>query len=62
MTQCLLAFLTGLLLLSSFNVAAAPIVELEIRDHLFYPAELVIPVDTKVKVQITNHDPTSEEV
>jgi len=61
MAQCLLAFLTGLLLFSSFNVEAAPVVELEIRDHLFYPAELVIPVDTKVKIHITNHDPTAEE-
>jgi len=54
-------FLTGLLMFISFVAKATPIIELEIRDHLFYPAELVIPVDTKVKVKITNHDPTAEE-
>jgi hypothetical protein len=34
---------------------------LEIRDHLFYPAELVIPAGTKVKLVVANRDPTPEE-
>lgn len=51
----------GLLMLNSLAATATPIVELEIRDHLFYPAELVIPVDTKVKIKISNLDPTAEE-
>jgi heme/copper-type cytochrome/quinol oxidase subunit 2 len=48
-------------MVSSFASNATPIIELEIRDHLFYPAELLIPVDTKVKVKISNNDPTAEE-
>jgi hypothetical protein len=48
-------------MLSSVASNATPIIELEIRDHLFYPAELLIPVDTKVKVRISNNDPTAEE-
>ena len=50
-----------LLMLVSFAVHAAPVVELEIRDHLFYPSELIIPANTKVKIKIINHDPTAEE-
>lgn len=42
-------------------LAAVPTFTLEIRDHLFYPAELVIPADTKVKLVVSNLDPTPEE-
>lgn len=42
-------------------LAAPPIVELEIRDHLFFPDVVVIPADTKVKLLIRNLDPTPEE-
>ncbi len=45
----------------AFNVKAAPIFELIIQQHLFYPAELVIPADTKVKLVIKNQDDTAEE-
>jgi hypothetical protein len=41
--------------------AAAPVVEIEIRDHLFFPAEVLIPADTKVKLLVRNLDPTPEE-
>lgn len=41
--------------------AAPPVVEIEIRDHLFYPAEVSIPADTKVKLLVRNLDPTPEE-
>jgi len=41
--------------------AAAPVIEIEIRDHLFYPSEVVIPADTKVKLLVKNLDPTPEE-
>lgn len=34
---------------------------LEIRDHLFFPSELVVPANTKIRLLITNHDPTAEE-
>ncbi len=34
---------------------------IEIKDHLFYPAELVVPAHEKVKLIIMNLDPTPEE-
>lgn len=42
-------------------LAAPPVVEIEIRDHLFFPPEVVIPADTKVKLLVRNLDPTPEE-
>ncbi len=52
-----------LLALLSFGVAhaAPPVIEIEIKDHLFYPDVVVIPADTKVKLLIRNLDPTPEE-
>jgi hypothetical protein len=41
--------------------AAAPLFEIEIRDHLFDPAELTIPAGKKVKLVVYNRDPTPEE-
>lgn len=41
--------------------ASPPVVEIEIRDHLFYPAEVVVPAHTKVKLLVRNLDPTPEE-
>ncbi|WP_346837676.1 cupredoxin domain-containing protein [Microbulbifer sp. SAOS-129_SWC] len=41
--------------------AGYPQVELEIRDHLFTPSELVVPANTKVKLIVYNRDPTPEE-
>jgi len=41
--------------------AEVPVIEIEIRDHLFFPSEVVIPADTKVKLKISNLDPTPEE-
>ena len=41
--------------------AAPPVIRLEIRDHLFYPAEVVIPADTRVKLLVVNRDATPEE-
>jgi two-component system sensor histidine kinase QseC len=41
--------------------AAPPVVEIEIRDHLFFPPEVVIPANTKVKLLVKNLDPTPEE-
>lgn len=41
--------------------AGKPEFELEIRNHLFWPSELVIPAHTKVKLLVTNSDPTPEE-
>lgn len=41
--------------------AQTPSFTLEIRDHLFYPAELLIPADTKVRLVVANRDSTPEE-
>lgn len=40
---------------------SAPVVELRIRDHLFYPAELLLPANQKIKLLVINEDPTPEE-
>jgi hypothetical protein len=47
--------------LSAPACAEVPSYTLEIREHLFYPAELVIPADTKVRLVVINRDPTPEE-
>ena len=41
--------------------ADVPTYTIDIRGHLFYPAELVIPADTKVRIIVNNLDPTPEE-
>jgi hypothetical protein len=41
--------------------AAAPIFEIEIRDHLFLPAEFTVPAGKKIKLIVYNRDPTPEE-
>lgn len=54
------------ILLSGFSLAtfASPLVEIkiEIRDHLFYPAEIEIAAGTKVKLIFINLDSTTEEI
>lgn len=47
--------------ISTTTLAATPVFEINIRDHLFEPAELVIPADTKVKLLVHNLDATPEE-
>ncbi|MEQ9395381.1 cupredoxin domain-containing protein [Haliea sp.] len=42
-------------------MAKTPVIELDIRDHLFHPEEIRIPADTKVKLVVYNRDPTPEE-
>jgi len=37
------------------------VIEIEIRNHLFYPAEVVVPAHKKVKLLIYNRDSTPEE-
>lgn len=41
--------------------AARPVIELEIRDHLFYPSVLQVPANTKIKLIVHNRDSTPEE-
>ena len=49
------------LLASSAARGEVPTFTLEIRGHLFYPAELTIPAGTKVRLVVINRDPTPEE-
>jgi hypothetical protein len=44
---------------SSF--AKTPVIELRIKDHLFYPAEVIVPANKKVKLLVINQDATPEE-
>ena len=49
-------------LAASFGLAAEQLsYTIEIRQHLFYPAEFQIPPGTKVKLIVINKDPTPEE-
>jgi len=43
------------------SIAATPEFALEIREHLFYPAEIIVPANTKVKLIVTNQDNAPEE-
>ena len=42
-------------------IAKTPLVEVRIKDHLFFPSEVIVPVDTKVKLLVINDDTTAEE-
>ncbi len=46
---------------AAFSWAAKPSVEIVIRGHLFYPAEVIVPAYTKVRLVVINEDPTPEE-
>jgi len=59
--QCLPLLALGTLSLAGSVFADKPVVEIEIRDHLFFPSEVVIPANTKVKLLVRNLDPTPEE-
>ena len=49
------------LLLISHSVWATPVIEIEIRNHLFFPSEIEIPAGQKVKLVIINKDNSAEE-
>lgn len=62
MLKRILQFAAPVLALSASTASAAtPMIEVEIKDHLFFPQEVVIPANTKVKLLIKNLDPTAEE-
>lgn len=58
-----LSLLGAVLLALAPFVARAdrPMVELEIRNHLFHPSQLVVPANVKVKLIVYNRDPMPEE-
>ena len=49
------------LLVAAGAVAETPSFEIVIENHLFYPAELEIPANTKVRLLVINRDATPEE-
>jgi hypothetical protein len=59
--KLLVRFLFMLLVLSNVALSATPIIEMEIRDHLFLPAEVRVPAGKKVKLIVYNRDSTPEE-
>jgi plastocyanin len=51
-----------LMTMSSTLVSAKPpVVEVIIRNHLFYPSTVTIPANTKIKLLVVNEDATAEE-
>lgn len=58
----LIQLVTTILILASFvSIAKRPEFKTELKNHLFFPAEIEIPANTKVKLIIYNHDQTPEE-
>lgn len=55
--------ISGMLLFYAYMATAyaTPEFKIEIKDHLFFPAELTVPANIKVKLRIFNLDPTPEE-
>lgn len=56
-----LALAVLLAFFSAPALAETPVYEITIKDHKFEPAEVEIPVDTKVKLLVKNLDETPEE-
>ncbi len=52
-----LAFLT----LSGISLAERPEFTLTIKNHLFYPDQLILPANTRVKLIVINEDDTPEQ-
>lgn len=42
-------------------LAATPVIEIRIENHLFVPSEVRVPANQKVRLVIINADPTPEE-
>jgi len=49
------------IMLATDTIAAPPVFEIEIRNHLFQPDVLTVPANTKVKLIVYNRDSTPEE-
>lgn len=54
-------FYSFVLLFAFASQAKRPELHLLVKDHLFYPATVTIPANTKIKLVITNRDNTIEE-
>ena len=47
--------------LCALTKAEVPTFTIEIRNHLFYPSQLTVPANTKIKLLVINRDTTPEE-
>jgi hypothetical protein len=56
-----LALALVMLLMAALAGAGAPVVEIEIRDHLFIPDQVTVPAGKKIKLLVYNRDATPEE-
>lgn len=54
-------FFICLAVISLATQAKPPLIEIEIKDHLFFPPEVMVPANVKVKLLVINNDPTPEE-
>lgn len=59
--RTLMHFALGAGLAAGSVVAAPPVFEIEIRNHLFQPDIITIPAGVKVKLVVHNRDATPEE-
>jgi hypothetical protein len=57
----LLLTLFGTLLCGSTQAAETPEFNIVIKDHLFHPATIEVPANTRVKLIVDNQDATPEE-
>lgn len=53
--------LTSLTLFTKTCLAKEEPYRITIKDHVFIPAELVVPANKKIKLTVKNEDPTPEE-
>ena len=60
-TKFVQGVIVAFILLSLPSLAKRPEFQLILKNHLFYPAEIEIPANTKVKLIIHNQDQTPEE-
>ncbi len=58
--KCFLIILLQIIFLKS-SFAVTPDFTIEIKNHLFYPAEIIVPARKKIKLIIYNRDKTAEE-
>jgi plastocyanin len=61
MSRFLIAAAFSLLAAASAVAAESDEFKLAIQDHVFQPAELVVPAGKKIKLVVENRDPTPEE-
>ena len=54
-------FCFAILSFSGLAFAERPLFTISLEKHLFYPDQLIIPANTKIKLIVINHDNTPEQ-